>query len=134
MQILLRKKEQKTAMAADKKRKQNSQDPSTQKETERISSLSFEESLERLNRIVETMEDANLPLENAMSSYEEGIHLIRHCRKVLDEAEKKIEILEKGNSEEATASKVRKTEIKINEESGEAVLDDKVQGTLLDLE
>lgn len=121
-------------MAADKKRKQNSQDPSTQKETERISSLSFEESLERLNRIVETMEDANLPLENAMSSYEEGIHLIRHCRKVLDEAEKKIEILEKGNSEEATASKVRKTEIKINEESGEAVLDDKVQGTLLDLE
>ncbi len=57
--------------------------------------LKFEEALKRLEEIVTLLEDEKLPLEEALERYEEGIKLTRHCTKVLDAAEKKIEILSK---------------------------------------
>ncbi len=60
----------------------------------------FEEALEELEKIVQRLEDANLPLDEALTLFEEGIKLSRLCSQKLDEAEKKVEILlkdENGN-------------------------------------
>ena len=57
--------------------------------------LSFEQAIQRLEKIVADMEGAELPLEDVLKRYEEGTRLVRFCAAKLDEAEKKIEILQK---------------------------------------
>src|SRR5438128_1034751 len=57
--------------------------------------LSFEQAIQRLERIVADMESAELPLEDVLKKYEEGTRLVRFCSQKLEEAEKKIEILTK---------------------------------------
>jgi exodeoxyribonuclease VII small subunit len=56
---------------------------------------SFEAAVERLEKIVADMENAELPLEDVLKHYEEGTRLVRYCAAKLDEAEKKIELLQK---------------------------------------
>ncbi len=56
----------------------------------------FEELLERLEQIVAEMEAAELPLEKLLSSYEEGMRLVKACGDRLADAEQKVEILSKG--------------------------------------
>jgi exodeoxyribonuclease VII small subunit len=58
----------------------------------------FEEALEKLEKIVQRLEDANLPLDEALSLFEEGIKLSRFCSQKLEEAERKVEILLKDDS------------------------------------
>lgn len=53
----------------------------------------FEDCLQRLEAIVREMEKGELPLEQSLKLFEEGIALSSACRKELDEAEGKIEIL-----------------------------------------
>ena len=55
----------------------------------------FEECLERLEKIVGELEKGELPLERAVSLFEEGVQLSNSCRKELETAEGKIEILMK---------------------------------------
>ena len=57
--------------------------------------LSFEQAIQRLEIIVADMEGVELPLEDVLKRYEEGTKLVRFCAAKLDEAEKKIEILQK---------------------------------------
>ena len=57
----------------------------------------FEESLERLEKIVDELEKGNVPLEQALKLFEEGMQLSSSCRKELEEAEGKVEILLKQN-------------------------------------
>ena len=57
--------------------------------------LTFEQAIQRLEKIVADMEGAELPLEDVLKKYEEGTHLVRFCNQKLEEAEKKIEILAK---------------------------------------
>lgn len=57
----------------------------------------FEESLERLEKIVDDLEKGNVPLEQALKLFEEGMRLSSSCRKELEEAEGKVEILLKQN-------------------------------------
>jgi exodeoxyribonuclease VII small subunit len=57
----------------------------------------FEESLERLEKIVDELEKGNVPLEQALKLFEEGMRLSTSCRKELEEAEGKVEILLKQN-------------------------------------
>lgn len=57
--------------------------------------LSFEQAVERLEKIVADMENAELPLDDVLKKYEEGTKLVQFCSQKLDEAEKKIEILQK---------------------------------------
>ena len=57
--------------------------------------LTFEVVIQRLEKIVADMEEAELPLEDVLKKYEEGTHLVRFCSQKLDEAEKKIEVLTK---------------------------------------
>lgn len=55
----------------------------------------FEEAIQRLEKIVADMESAELPLEDVLKKYEEGTRLVRFCSTKLEEAEKKIELLTK---------------------------------------
>ena len=55
----------------------------------------FEKNLERLDAIVQQLEDADLPLEKALQLYEEGMKLSEVCSKQLDEAQGRVEILMK---------------------------------------
>ncbi len=60
----------------------------------------FEQQLERLEEIVERMEQGDLPLEEAMALFEEGVQLGQACQKRLDEAERRITMLiEKASGE-----------------------------------
>lgn len=61
------------------------------KETEQ--ELTFEQALERLEGIVKAMEQGELPLEQAIADFQEGMQLARVCREKLDQAEQKIEML-----------------------------------------
>ena len=57
----------------------------------------FEECLQRLEKIVDELEKGELPLEKALGLFEEGIALSASCRKELETAEGKVEILLKQN-------------------------------------
>ena len=60
----------------------------------------FEQQLGRLEEIVERMEQGDLPLEEAMGLFEEGVKLGQACQKRLDEAERRITMLiEKASGE-----------------------------------
>jgi len=56
----------------------------------------FEESLERLETIVESMESGDIPLAELVSKFEEGNNLLIVCQKRLKDAELKIDKLKKG--------------------------------------
>jgi exodeoxyribonuclease VII small subunit len=53
----------------------------------------FEEALRKLEAIVAQMEEGDLPLEEALKAFEEGVKLAKLCTKKLDEAERKVEKL-----------------------------------------
>ena len=55
----------------------------------------FEESLERLEALVQEMESGDLPLEEIIKKYEEGNRLVKLCAAKLNEAEQRIEVLMK---------------------------------------
>lgn len=55
--------------------------------------LTFEKGLERLEKIVKELEQGDLPLERALELFEEGMKLSGNCRRQLEEAENKVEIL-----------------------------------------
>ena len=58
--------------------------------------IDLEKSLASLEEIVEELESGDLPLETAMTKFEEGIKLTRGCQAALKEAEQKVEILLKS--------------------------------------
>ena len=57
----------------------------------------FEDCLQRLEQIVDELEKGNVPLEQALKLFEEGLKLSSSCRKELEEAEGKVEILLRQN-------------------------------------
>jgi exodeoxyribonuclease VII small subunit len=57
----------------------------------------FEESLQRLEKIVAELEKGDVPLDHALKLFDEGMQLSGACRKELEEAEGKVEILLKRN-------------------------------------
>ena len=59
---------------------------------------SFESALERLEAIVDRLESGDLPLEQALAAFEEGVSLSRRCAGELEAAERRIEILVGGES------------------------------------
>jgi exodeoxyribonuclease VII small subunit len=61
-----------------------------------MENLPFEEALKKLEAIVEAMEGQDLPLEALLSKYAEGSRLVRSCQTRLNEAELKIQQLEKN--------------------------------------
>jgi len=57
----------------------------------------FEECLERLEKIVEELEKGEVSLDRALELFDEGMKLSGSCRKELEEAEGKVEVLLKRN-------------------------------------
>jgi exodeoxyribonuclease VII small subunit len=58
----------------------------------------FEDALTKLEKIVSKLEEGDIPLEESLKFFEEGIRLSRFCNQKLDEAEKKVEILLKDKN------------------------------------
>jgi exodeoxyribonuclease VII small subunit len=58
-----------------------------------IERLSFEVALERLEGIVDRLEEGDLELEAALAAFEEGVALSRRCAEQLGDAERRIEML-----------------------------------------
>lgn len=57
------------------------------------SDLSFEQAMERLEQIVVDLQRDNLPLEEGIARYEEGIRYVKRCHETLRRAEERIELL-----------------------------------------
>lgn len=55
--------------------------------------LKFEDALARLETIVTELEKGDLPLNDSLKMFEEGIKLSKTCLKMLDDAERKVEIM-----------------------------------------
>ena len=57
------------------------------------SEFKFEEALQELERLVSSMEEGELSLEDSMKAFEKGIKLTRECQTALQKAEQKVQIL-----------------------------------------
>ena len=66
--------------------------------TDQAVNLPFEEALKRLEDIVDSMENHDLPLESLLAKYEEGTRLAQNCQTRLAEAEVKIQQLERKSN------------------------------------
>ena len=66
---------------------------------EKTSSPTFEASLEELERIVKELEKGDLPLEQSLTLFENGMRLSGDCKRQLEEAETRVEILMKRGAE-----------------------------------
>ncbi len=62
----------------------------------------FEKAMERLEEIVESLEGGELPLEDSLKVFEEGMKLARFCSHKLEEAEKKVTLLVRESDEKHT--------------------------------
>jgi exodeoxyribonuclease VII small subunit len=65
--------------------------------------LAFEEALGRLDEAVTALESGNLPLEDALDLYEQGIRLAQRCQELLDHAELRVRRLQVVEGEGATS-------------------------------
>jgi len=66
--------------------------------------LSFEETIYQLTQIVSQIEQGQIPLQESIEKYERGMTLIKHCRGILTQAEKKIEEISAPNQNSAKNS------------------------------
>jgi len=63
-----------------------------------VEKLTFEEAIKELTSIVGRIEQGQIPLQDSLEQYEKGMALIKHCRTILQKAEKRIEkIVEEKN-------------------------------------
>jgi exodeoxyribonuclease VII small subunit len=88
--------------------------------------IDFEKALQQLEDIAVKLEDGDLGLDESISQFEKGMKLAKFCRQKLDEAERKIEILQKGADGQVSAK-----EIDVDDASGEIENEDDLQGSLL---
>jgi exodeoxyribonuclease VII small subunit len=65
---------------------------------EKREKLSFEAALKRLEEVLDSLEHGDLPLEDAMRAFEEGVKLVRVCHQKLDEVERRVELLLKDDT------------------------------------
>lgn len=70
----------------------NSQ-PSPPQPASESSGPDFEQSLNELEKLVERLERGDLPLDEALKTFERGVELTRHCQGALKAAQQKVEIL-----------------------------------------
>lgn len=69
--------------------------------------LSFEAGLERLEQIVKELEQGDLPLERTLELFEQGVQISANCRRKLEEAENRVEILLKKGDGKLAAEPFR---------------------------
>jgi len=91
-----------TSVAEKNKRKR---EMARNKDENDISSLSFEEAIKELTAIVAKIEQGQIPLQDSLEQYEKGMALIKHCRGILQKAEKRIEKISKEEEPDTGAGK-----------------------------
>lgn len=64
----------------------------------------FEQALEELEKLVETLERGDLPLDEALRRFERGVELTRHCQSALKAAQQRVDILLRRNNGEVEAT------------------------------
>ena len=64
-----------------------------------ISALKYEQAFEQLEKIVDRMGDASVPLDELISLYEQGMALGEHCEKLLSGYEAKMEMVARKSLE-----------------------------------
>lgn len=67
----------------------------------KLEKMTYEEAINRLEGLVRRLEDAEIPLEESLTAFQEGVALSRYCREKLAAIEYKVEYLLK--SEQQTA-------------------------------
>jgi exodeoxyribonuclease VII small subunit len=77
------------------RRRAAAQDTPDPQQADAEAETSFESGLERLEAIVDRLEQGELPLEEALAAFEEGVALTRRCAGQLEVAERRIEELVK---------------------------------------
>lgn len=68
-----------------------------------MAEIKFEDALKRLEEIVDALEKGDIPLGKSLKIFEEGVRLSRLCNKMLDKADKKVEILMRSENGELEA-------------------------------
>jgi exodeoxyribonuclease VII small subunit len=58
-----------------------------------VGGVKFEQAMARLEAIVGELEKGDLPLDESLKIFEEGIRLSKNCLKILEDAERKVEVL-----------------------------------------
>jgi exodeoxyribonuclease VII small subunit len=66
--------------------------------------LTFEQAVAKLEQIVQQIEEGKVSLEESIQRYAEGIDLYKHCRAKLDQMEKTIQVLAKGEGDNLEVS------------------------------
>jgi len=67
------------------------------KSAKKIKQPSFEEAMQQLESLVDSMEQGDLSLEDSLQTFEEGVKLTRICQIALKEAEQKVQILSQAS-------------------------------------
>ena len=65
--------------------------------------MSFEEAIKELTAIVSKIEQGEIALQDSLEQYEKGMALIKHCRTILQKAEKRIDKITKQEESEDKA-------------------------------
>ena len=65
-------------------------------------SLNFESTLDEIEKIIESLEEGNLSLEDSIKAYEKGISLTKACQKMLSDAELNIKKLSSKEGEDVS--------------------------------
>lgn len=62
----------------------------------------FDEAMKDLEGIVQKLEQGDVPLEEALDQFQEGISLSRYCKRIIEDAEKTVtRMVNEDNSEDA---------------------------------
>jgi len=88
--------------------------------------IDFEKALSKLEEIAINLEEGSLSLDESIRQFEKGMQLAKYCREKLDEAERKIDILQKGDD-----GRVTKKQVNVDNDTGAILKDDDLQGSLL---
>lgn len=70
------------------------------KSNEQIEPESFEQAVEELESLLESLEREQAGLEESLAKYERGTYLLKWCRDVLDSAQKRIEKPEESSEDD----------------------------------
>jgi len=66
-----------------------------------VNTLSFEQALAGLTELVEKLESGELPLEESVAAFEEGVKLSRRCEALLDQADQRLQVLGDNQTSES---------------------------------
>lgn len=72
------------------------------KDKKEINDISFEEAMQRLEKIVSDLEKGDAPLDSSLELFEEGVKLTKLCSEKLNAATQKVKILTGGREEDFT--------------------------------